>query len=35
METTKQVILDSGDSQISEIEVYGVSKKPVRTSKRE
>ena len=32
METAKQVILDTGNSQMLEIEAYGVIKKPVRTS---
>ena len=35
MEAAKQVILDTGDSQISEIKVHGVSKELARTSKRE
>jgi len=35
METVKQAILDNSDFQMSEMEVYGVGKDPVRISKRE
>jgi len=33
MKTAKQVILNTGDSWILEIKVYGVNKSPVRISK--
>jgi len=35
METTKQVILDTGNPQMSGIKVYRVGKKLARTSKKE
>jgi len=35
METTKQVTLNTGDSQISGMEVYKVGKESAKTSKKE